>query len=426
MIQKDFLFQVPNINANDAHIKKLKYDVSKNSILDFKKGLSKEEYLCICSGGTTSSCAKNDLITIDLRKNYSQISFNEKTEIVTIGGGVLMGNLLEYLDGFGRTFPIGLSALPGVGYILSGGVSPLTRIYGLAVDNIVSINGYLGTGDYFSLNTNNINKKGFKLLEGIKGAAPFFSIVTEIGLKTYKSYPILILEGFVNEEELSELITLSEEFPNNCSLQWLYSDKIYIYIVVELKAENLQKTIGKYIFDFKRYTLIKSKIYKSFNHIKFFPKTLNLFEFNKNNHSEVISLLGEDLKDNVYSFIKDLIKINSNKPNKSCYVASQQMGGKSKDDYGNSSFFIHRESTWKPWIYASWEKNNIKEKEIAMNWLRESWLVLKKYFPNIHLAQLHNHLNFHEEELNLAFGNKLNDLKLLKKIYDPSGILPPL
>jgi len=50
----------------------------------------------------------------------------------------------------------------------------------------------------------------------------------------------------------------------------------------------------------------------------------------------------------------------------------------------------------------------------------------KKFYPNIHLAQLHNHLDSHEEELTLAFGKRMNELKTLKNIFDPQGILPPL
>ena len=56
----------------------------------------------------------------------------------------------------------------------------------------------------------------------------------------------------------------------------------------------------------------------------------------------------------------------------------------------------------------------------------KSWRSLKTFYPNIHLAQLHNHLNSHGEELTLAFGNRIDELKTLKNIFDPKGILPPL
>ena len=93
-----------------------------------------------------------------------------------------------------------------------------------------------------------------------------------------------------------------------------------------------------------------------------------------------------------------------NKPNNSCYVASQQLGCKTKKLNHGSSFFVHRKSTWKPWIYASWKKMIFKKKKSLWNGFIKSWRKLKRFYPNIHLAQLHNHLDSHEEEITLAFG----------------------
>jgi len=427
MINKSNFFKVPNSNSNDAKIKKVIYEIDKIFFEKFKKNLTNKEYLCICSGGTTSSCAKDNFITVDLRKNFNQIKFNKKSGIIYIGGGVLMCDLIKNLDKFNRTFPIGLSTLPGVGYILTGGISPLSRRYGLAIDNIISVKGFFGNGEYFSLNEEKtIEEKELKIMEGIKGAAPFFSVITEIGLKTFKSYPIKIFEGFIDKNELEELIIKSEEFPPNMSIQWIFSDQIYIYIVAEMKTEKDKTLAEKYTVDFNKYSSIKIRNYKSFNDVRFFPKELNLFELNSNNHSEVISLLGNDLKNNTKDFITALSEINLSKPNKSCYVASQQFGCKSNNNKKSSSLFIHRECSWKPWIYASWEKNNYEDKNLALTWMNQSWDKLKRFFPYIHMAQLHNHLNSHKEEINLAFGNKLKNLKLLKKFYDPANILPPL
>ena len=47
-----------------------------------------------------------------------------------------MKDLMNYLEQHNRTFPTGLSKLPGAGYILTGGVSPMSRRYGLAIDNL--------------------------------------------------------------------------------------------------------------------------------------------------------------------------------------------------------------------------------------------------------------------------------------------------
>jgi len=420
------LLKVPNINSKDAKLKKIIYDVNDSLFCEDNYSKEKFEHLCVCSGGTTSSCAKNGFTTLDLRKNHSKIHLDRKTNLVTIGGGVIMGDLLNHLQKNNRSFPIGLSKLPGTGYILTGGVSPLSRTYGLAIDNIESIKGFLGNGTFISLKKNQINPEEQLTWEAIKGAAPFFSIITEIELKTFQSYPIKVIEGFVNLNELSEIIKLSEEFPENISLQWIYAQKIYIYIFAELKKNLEDKRTEEYLMPLDKFPSLETKFHENFNKINFFPKELNLYELNANNHSEVISLLGQDLKHDIPIFIKYLNEIMDNKPNNSCYIASQQLGCKTKKLNHGSSFFVHRKSTWKPWIYASWEKNDLQEKEACLEWIYKSWSKLKRFYPNIHLAQLHNHLDSHEEEIRLAFGDRITELKNLKNIFDPQGILLPL
>ncbi len=420
------LLEIPNINSKDAEFKELIYDVNDSLFNKDNYSKKKFEHLCVCSGGTTSSCAKNGFTTLDLRKNYSKIHLDKESNLVTIGGGVKMGDLINHLQKHNRSFPIGLSKLPGAGYILTGGVSPLSRAYGLAIDNIESIKGFLGNGTFIFLKKNQISPEKQLIWEAIKGAAPFFSIVTEIELKTIQSNPIKVVEGFVNLDQLSEIIKLSEEFPENISLQWIYAKKIYIYIFAELKNSLEDKKTEECLILLEQFPHLEKNFYENFNEINFFQQELDLYELNTNNHSEVISLLGEDLENDIPIFMKCLNKIMDNKPNNSCYIASQQLGCKTKKLLHGSSFFVHRNSTWKPWIYASWKKNDLQEKKVVMDWMYDSWSKLRRFYPNVHLAQLHNHLNSHREELTLAFGNRIEELKTLKNIFDPQSILPPL
>ena len=136
MKKNNNLLEVPNINSSDARIKKLIYEIEADLFNRKYKSSSKSNHLCICSGGTTSSCAKNGLITLDLRKEYNQIQLEEEKNLIKIGGGVIMKDLMNYLEQHNKTFPTGLSKLPGAGYILTGGISPMSRRYGLAIDNI--------------------------------------------------------------------------------------------------------------------------------------------------------------------------------------------------------------------------------------------------------------------------------------------------
>ena len=81
----------------------------------------------VCSGGTSSRAAADNHWTIDLRKNYRNISFNSSKNEVEIEAGVTMGDLTNILTRYRRSFPVGLSGITGMGYIITGGVSPLSR-----------------------------------------------------------------------------------------------------------------------------------------------------------------------------------------------------------------------------------------------------------------------------------------------------------
>ena len=143
----------------------------------------------------------------------------------------------------------------------------------------------MGNGTFISLKKNQINPEEQLIWEAIKGAAPFFSIITEIELKTIQSNSIKVIEGFVNLNELTEIIKLSEEFPKNISLQWIYAQKIYIYIFAELKNNLEDKITNECLRLLDKFPTLKKQFYESFNKINFFPKELNLYELNANNHS---------------------------------------------------------------------------------------------------------------------------------------------
>ena len=83
------MLEVPNFNSKDAKLKKLIYDINDSlfSVTNYSK--EKFEHLCVCSGGTTSSCAKNGFTTLDLRKNHSKIHLNRKIQFCSIKSGIL-------------------------------------------------------------------------------------------------------------------------------------------------------------------------------------------------------------------------------------------------------------------------------------------------------------------------------------------------
>lgn len=69
-----------------------------------------------------------------------------------------MGKLCSFLEKHKRSFPIGLSGNTGMGYILTGGISPLSRSKGLAIDQIIEIKGFLGKWKRVSFTTTKYQK----------------------------------------------------------------------------------------------------------------------------------------------------------------------------------------------------------------------------------------------------------------------------
>ena len=146
---------------------------------------------------------------------------------------------------------------------------------------------------------------------------------------------------------------------------------------------------------------------------------------NNSNHSEVLGLLGPAWQENNPQVLKILKELINKRPNKSCYIASQQLGGLTHLNDLDTSF-IHRDAIWKPWINGAWESHDQSKRKKSLEWMKECWNNLEFICPGVHLAQIHPHLECHEKELSSAFKDWLPKLQEIKAIYDPGNVMPPL
>tara|TARA_Y100001968_G_C19450660_1_gene768307 strand:- start:5169 stop:6455 length:1287 start_codon:yes stop_codon:yes gene_type:complete len=388
----------------------------------------KPKPLLICSGGTSSQCADNNKWTLDLRSKYQEINIDSSSQEVEIGGGVKMVNLINKLYKSNQSFPIGLSNQTGVGYILTGGISPLSRTYGLAVDQILELQGVWGTGESFEIKK---PKEDAIIEEKLKwralcGASIFLAIITKIKLKTQLIKPIYLLELIASPKQLSECISLSENWPNNISLQWAWRNRINISIVIEINSEFTNKNFGDLINYLPCNEPPEISKVEGISHLPNFKLKDQLNQSNKKVHSEVISLLGKEWGNNSWEAIKTIKSLMKVRPHENCYIAAQQLGGATSNKKRIESSFIHRGAMWKPWINGAWTAGDIKTKKESLNWMEKCWENIEFVCPGVHLAQIHQHLNWHPKELQRAFEDWLPELQNLKSIYDPQGLLPPL
>ena len=95
---------------------------------DLLKGWSGPRPLRVCSGGTSSLAAAQNQWTLDLRPQINRIVWQSTDHAVWVGGGCRMRDLLQALIPHGQSIPTGLSGMPGLGYVLTGGMGPRSQI----------------------------------------------------------------------------------------------------------------------------------------------------------------------------------------------------------------------------------------------------------------------------------------------------------
>jgi len=377
----------------------------------------------ISSGGTTSRAAADNHWVLDLRKNYQNISFDLEKKHVEIEAGVMMGDLSDFLKKHKRSFPIGLSGKTGMGYILTGGISPLSRSRGLAIDQVLEIKGFWGNGKEFHLSRPNSSKESTREWKALCGAAIFLGIITKVKLKTQPLRPILSWTANLSFSELSECINQAERWPNSLSFQWIYGESIFAHAIGEVKNTDHEAKLINFLEKLPFTCNRKINKVKDMNSL---PSLSLVNNKNKNsNHSEVLGLLGPAWKDKNLQVLKIIKSLIDKRPNKSCYIASQQLGGLTHLKDIDTSF-IHRDAIWKPWINGAWEAHNKSKRNNTIKWMKECWNNLEFICPGVHLAQIHPHLPWHQKELSLAFKDWLPKLQEIKAINDPSNLMPPL
>lgn len=318
-----------------------------------------------------------------------------------IAAGCRMCSVLDYLAIKGRTVGAGLSSLPGLGYVLTGGVGPLSRSHGLAIDQLTQIEGVWGSGEPFLLRPSNDGR-----WRGLCGAAPFLAVVTHVTMATWPLTPLWIRQDRIQQQHLPDWLAEAESWSERRSLQWSWrcNASVDLLHVAEEPFQGSQSIDGLHQL----------------------PPLGGQPAKDTRIHSEVLGLLGPAAAGRWRALFPELSDLMRRRPHPSCSLAGQQLGGASSRVPMQSSAFIHRDAVWKPWITAAWSAGDAHQRQRSLDWLEKVWNLLSPLCPGVHLAQLHEHLPWHERVLQEAFGDYLKDLRALKREVDPAGNLPTL
>lgn len=369
--------------------------------------------LLVSSGATSSRCAGDGLWTLDLRQRCREFRYRETSSLVTIGTGLTMAEVLEGLSPYQRALPIGLSGLPGSGFLLTGGMGPLSRVHGLAMDHIQRIQGVWGNGEPFNLHRDDITTEAriASCWRGLLGAAPFLGVVTELDLETDPVVPLAVLQQRISVEALPNWIRSSERWPNSASFQWSWGDHLEAY-AVEALADGGPSAVLRSVAGSAPERCVDQLSLPGFGRLTSDQQPSPF-------HCEVLGRLGERWGDQAEAVVDGLREPMMRRPHPACRISAQQLGGATGAVSSASTSFIHRDAVWKPWITAAWAPGDLAGRERALDWMNHVSDVLAALNPGVHLAQLHDHLPSHGQELKDAFGSWLPSLQQLKTELDP-------
>ena len=346
-----------------------------------------------------------------------------------------MAEVLQGLQAHGRSIPVGLSTVPGCGFVLTGGVGPLSRLQGLAMDHIVGLRGVWGNGNIFDLSApanpaastgTTPNKESHQQWKGLLGAAPFLAVVTAIRLRTQKLTPLMIWKAVCSDQQLEIAIEAAEQWTHSASLQWAWNERIELFIACSADDPAAMAAVQSLKTLLGHCTESSMTIVPGQHAQPPFGALATSTAAKGHHHSEVISRLGPAWGQRLPSLLTDLNQLIRERPHPGCQISAQQLGGMSSQVPVSRTSFIHRDAIWKPWINAVWNANDAEGRERSLNWLFHANSILTKYCPGVHLAQIHPHLSCHKAELNDAFQDWLPVLNQLKSHHDPYGLLPPL
>jgi len=163
------------------------------------------------NGGGLGVCDDGMVIDLSLIR-FTRVNTKDKT--VLVGAGCTWGDVDHATHTFGLATPSGIISTTGVaGLTLGGGLGHLTRKFGLAIDNLLSVDVVLADGSFVT--ANDVENKD--LFWAVRGGGGNFGIITSF---TFRLHALSTIYGgpmLWNLEHTTAILKWYRELINSAS-----------------------------------------------------------------------------------------------------------------------------------------------------------------------------------------------------------------
>jgi FAD/FMN-containing dehydrogenase len=366
-------------------------------------------------------------LVIDVSK-MKKVEIDLTTHIATIQPGITGGELYQYLYKKGLTQVGGTCADVGIsGLVLTGGMGPLLRRYGLTCDTLISLEMVNAKGEIITVTNDNEYKDLFWACRG--GGGGNFGVVTSIVLQAYPAEKVTWFNiSWDWSQPFEEIINTWQELFANGDKKWFSHIDIWAkqFPAAKLKKPSLQ-VLGVYYGtpeeakkDLEPFLKIGQpqgqtiKLVDWVEAIKNFEDATAVFLTDKPEYKSSGAYAMKPLPKEAVKIIVDTLQ-NSQSPLLNVLLFS--MGGASADIAPTDSAYFYRKATSFVVYSSQWLNPEEDKKQIGeLDALRTKLLA---YTTGDYVGNPDRNL---KDYLKVYFGDNAEKLRCVKQKYDPHNL----
>ena len=368
----------------------------------------------VCDGG----------LMIDL-SGMNEVRVDPEARTARVGPGATLGDMDHETQVFGLAAPGGVVSTTGVaGLTLGGGFGWLSRKYGLAVDNLRSVDVVTAAGELVHASED----ENADLLWGIRGGGGNFGIVTSFEFDLHEVGPEVLFGPIVYRfEDAPDVFRNYREFareaPRECCV-WVDSLTAppLPFLPEEYHGTNVLSVAAFYAGDLEEGERVLAPLREYGDPIADAvaptPYTVvqsildDLYAAGARNYwtSQNFTELTDDVIDTVVGLVERL-------PTPQSDVLIHQVGGAINDVAPDATAYPHRDAEFIVSPGARWEDPSDDDACIA--WVRECREALAEHATG---GVYVNFVSEGEERERAAYGENYDRLVELKNEYDPGNL----